>query len=164
MDLPARRWTVVADTGSRVSEDTPSDAELRIADDLRRRIVSFAHRLDDIERRLEHLDREWDVERTLEAKAGSAILAGVVLGTFADRRWFALSAVAAAFLVQYAVQGWCPVLPLLRRLGVRTAGEIARERYALKALRGDFDALAAGRDRPPMERAIAALRAVGGAA
>jgi hypothetical protein len=27
---------------------------------------------------------------------------------------------------------------VLRRLGVRTAGEINEERYALKALRGDF--------------------------
>jgi hypothetical protein len=42
------------------------------------------------------------------------------------------------FLLQHAVQGWCPPLPLLRRLGVRTADEINEERYALKALRGDF--------------------------
>jgi len=28
---------------------------------------------------------------------------------------------------------------VFRRLGVRTADEIAEERYALKALRGDFD-------------------------
>jgi hypothetical protein len=30
-------------------------------------------------------------------------------------------------------------VPLLRRLGVRTAREIELERIALKALRGDFD-------------------------
>jgi hypothetical protein len=29
-------------------------------------------------------------------------------------------------------------VPLFRRLGVRTASEIDEERYALKALRGDF--------------------------
>jgi hypothetical protein len=34
-------------------------------------------------------------------------------------------------------------MPVFRRLGVRTAREIARERYALKALRGDFAALGA---------------------
>ena len=33
-------------------------------------------------------------------------------------------------------------MPVFRRLGVRTAGEIDRERYALKALRGDFDRIA----------------------
>ncbi len=38
-----------------------------------------------------------------------------------------------------ALQGWCPPLPLLRRLGLRTAEEISQERNALKALRGDFD-------------------------
>ena len=40
---------------------------------------------------------------------------------------------------RHAVKGWCPPVPLFRRLGVRTCGEIERERYALKALRGDFD-------------------------
>ena len=33
--------------------------------------------------------------------------------------------------------------PALRRAGVRTKDEINRERYALKALRGDFDDLPA---------------------
>jgi hypothetical protein len=36
------------------------------------------------------------------------------------------------------VSGWYPLMPLFRRLGIRTAREIERERYALKALRGDF--------------------------
>jgi hypothetical protein len=46
--------------------------------------------------------------------------------------------VVAGFLLQHAVQGWCPPVPLFRRLGFRTAAEIDYERYALKALRGDF--------------------------
>jgi len=41
----------------------------------------------------------------------------------------------AAFLLQHAVQGWCPPLPVFRRLGVRTADEINDERVALKAVR-----------------------------
>ena len=57
--------------------------------------------------------------------------------------------------MQHALQGWCPPIELFRRLGVRTAGEIARERYALKALRGDFAAVAGATD----DRAEAALRA-----
>ena len=55
-----------------------------------------------------------------------------------DRRFFALPAVVAGFLLQQAVQGRCPPVPLFRRLGFRTASEIDHERYALKALRGDF--------------------------
>ena len=91
-----------------------------------------------IARRLEELDGEWDIERAIEANAATASLIGVTLGATVDRRWFALPAVVGAFLLQHAVQGWCPPLPVLRRLGFRTASEIDYERYALKALRGDF--------------------------
>lgn len=91
-----------------------------------------------IERRLQELDREWDIERTLEANAASVALIGLGLGTFLDRRLYVLPALVCGFLLQHAVQGWCPPVPLFRRLGVRTASEIDRERYALKALRGDF--------------------------
>lgn len=55
-----------------------------------------------------------------------------------DRRWFIFPAFVAGFLLQHAVQGWCPPLPVLRRLGFRTQPEIDYERYALKSLRGDF--------------------------
>jgi hypothetical protein len=91
-----------------------------------------------IDRRLVELDREWDIERTLEANAATAVLLGVTLGAAVDRRYFFLPAVVAGFLLQHAVQGWCPPVPILRRWGFRTASEIDYERYALKALRGDF--------------------------
>ena len=91
-----------------------------------------------IERRLMALDREWDIERTLEANASSLALVGLGLGAFVNRRYFALPAVIAGFLLEHALQGWCPPVPLLRRLSFRTQSEIDEERYALKALRGDF--------------------------
>lgn len=91
-----------------------------------------------IERRLDELDREWDIERTLEANAATACLIGVTLGALKHRGFFLLPAVVAGFLLQHAVQGWCPPMPILRRLGFRTANEIDYERYALKAFRGDF--------------------------
>jgi hypothetical protein len=47
-------------------------------------------------------------------------------------------------------------VPLLRRLGIRTRGEIDRERYALKALAGDFEGIA--RDGDIIEQALAAVR------
>jgi hypothetical protein len=92
----------------------------------------------EITERIKELEREWDIERVLEANAASAALIGVTLGATVNRRWFALPAVVAAFLLQHAVQGWCPPLPVFRRLGVRTAGEIHQEIVALKAMRGDF--------------------------
>jgi hypothetical protein len=93
---------------------------------------------EEIEHRLCELDREWDIERTLEANASSVALLGLGLGAFVNRRYFALPAVVAGFLLQHAIQGWCPPLALFRRLGVRTQREIDEERFALKALRGDF--------------------------
>jgi hypothetical protein len=91
-----------------------------------------------IDRRLAALEREWDIERTLEANAASVAVAGCLLGFTVDRRFFALPALAGAFLLQHALQGWCPPLPLLRRLGIRTAGEIEEERSALRATRAQL--------------------------
>jgi len=42
-----------------------------------------------------------------------------------------------SFYLQHSIRGWCPPLPLLRRLGYRTPMEIEQERAALKALRED---------------------------
>lgn len=113
-----------------------------------------------IDRRLEELDREWDIERVLETNAATVTLIGVGLGTFGDRRFYLLPAVVGAFLLQHAVQGWCPPVPIFRRLGFRTASEIDEERYALKALRGDFRDVASGGGLDPARigRALHAVR------
>ena len=51
----------------------------------------------------------------------------------------ALPIVSSAFLLSHAIAGWCPPLPLLKALGFRARAEIDKEKYALKALRGDFN-------------------------
>lgn len=93
----------------------------------------------EIDRRLQELDAEWDIERTIEANASTLMLAGLGLGTFVDKRFYILPAAVATFLLQHALQGWCPPVPVLRQMGFRTQSEIDEERYALKALRGDFE-------------------------
>jgi len=90
-----------------------------------------------IPQRLYELEREWDIERVLEMMASSLSLTGLMLGGTKNRRWFILPTVVLSFFLVHAVQGWCPPLPILRRLGFRTREEIDRERYALKAI---FDA------------------------
>ena len=90
---------------------------------------------DEIDRRLQELDKEWDVERALETNAASAILVGVGLAAFVSRRFLFLPGVVAAFLLQHALQGWCPPLPILRRLGFRTQHEIDGERQGLRTRR-----------------------------
>ncbi len=87
--------------------------------------------------RLRELDREWDTERVLETNAASIILAGLMLGKFSNRKWYFLSGAVSAFLLQHALQGWCPPLPLIRRMGVRTAAEIEAERKAILAMMQD---------------------------
>ena len=90
-------------------------------------------------RHLDELEREWDIERYLQMNAGIVSLSGVLLATLVNQRFLILPAVVFGFFLQHAVQGWCPPVPIFRRLGVRTRHEINRERYALKALRGDVE-------------------------
>ncbi len=95
-----------------------------------------------INQRLEELDREWDIERTLEANASVAVLTSLTLGFLKDSRWFAVSFAVPTFLLLHALEGWRPPLPILRHLGVRTQTEINLERTALRLLRGHFQATA----------------------
>ena len=114
-----------------------------------------------IDRRLAELDREWDIERALEANAASVALLGLGMGTFVDRRWYFLPALVAGFLLQHALQGWCPPVPVFRRLDVRTQTEIDYERYALKVLRGDFRQFTiadVGADRANVTRVLEAVQ------
>ena len=82
--------------------------------------------------RIQMLDKEWDIERVLEVNASSLALTGLILGLAKNRKWLLLPSIVLLFLLQHGVQGWCPPLPLLRRLSIRTRGEIDREKYALK--------------------------------
>ncbi|MFZ5782666.1 MAG: hypothetical protein ACOY4R_20895 [Pseudomonadota bacterium] len=140
-------------TRTRVPEHTSQPINERISRDTEERVRSYEGRPDRITLRLEELDREWNIERAIEANASALALVGLTLGVTADRRWLAVPGVVAAFLLQHAVQGWCPPVPVLRRLGFRTAYEIEEERRALQALRGDYDGLPEGAGR-----ADAALR------
>lgn len=88
--------------------------------------------------RIEKLDREWDTERVVEAKAAALILISTVLGFTASKKWFLASGLISLFLLQHAMQGWSPSLPFIRRMGIRTPDEICDEKAALKYLRGDF--------------------------
>ncbi|MBN8418692.1 MAG: hypothetical protein J0L73_07255 [Verrucomicrobia bacterium] len=91
-----------------------------------------------IDRRLQELNHEWDIERSLETGAASLSLTTLTLAATVDRRWAGVTAAVAAFLLLHALQGWCPPLVVFRRLGVRTAHEINVERLALRLLRDDF--------------------------
>lgn len=140
-------------TASRVERNTADSVNRQIRQRMEENIAYFAENPHEIEQRLHELDHEWDIERTLEANAATLSLAGVTLGATHDKRWLLLPAAVTGFLLQHALQGWCPPVVIFRRRGVRTSKEIDQERYALKALRGDFD------DLPGFEKATAHERA-----
>ncbi len=149
------------DTRDRVREHTAPEVNARIDDAMRDRLFHYSTCSDDeITRRLDALDYEWDIERCLEVLAPSLALSGLTLGLLGRRTWFALPAMVLSFLVQHAVKGWCPPLAVLRRLGIRTRREIDEERYALKALRGDFAGLPPDAPRNRVSRVDAILDAV----
>lgn len=129
----------LAVSSTRVESQTPPHVNSQIADRMRERLAFYAEHPQLINRRLAELDREWDIERVLEANASTLITASSLMAFVTGRRrWAFLSLAVGGFLFQHAVQGWCPPMFVLRRMGIRTVREIDRERYALKALRGDF--------------------------
>jgi len=145
-------------TEERVEVHTEQEINRRIRRELEASVYYYAQRPEEIDRRLDELDREWDIERTLETNAGILSLLGLTLGTV-HRKWLLLPALVATFLTQHAVQGWCPPVPVFRRLGIRTTKEINHERFALKALRGDFDNVRMEGQEDPEERARRAIEA-----
>ena len=116
---------VRSSTASHVNEEIDHQTDMNILlykDKSREKILE----------RIQMLDMEWDIERVLEVNASALALSGLILGLTKDRKWLFLPGIVLPFLLQHGLQGWCPPLPLLRRLGIRTRGEIDREKYALK--------------------------------
>jgi hypothetical protein len=126
MNLPA--------TSDRVPRHTDPDINTRIRRETERSIAQVrAQGSAAIGKRLGELEREWDIERAIEANAASIGLLGIALGAFVTPWFLLLPAAVCGFLLQHALQGWCPPVPLLRRLGFRTQREILAERLALKS-------------------------------
>jgi hypothetical protein len=129
---------MITSSADRVSAATAEEVNDRIARQTEASIAYHGSHPDRIERRLHELDAEWDIERAIQVNSSALTLTGLVLSVVGGRKWLLLPLTVQSFLMQHAIQGWCPPVPLLRRMGIRTQGEIERERYALKALRGDF--------------------------
>ena len=133
-------------TDNRIRSHTAPEINRRIDLAIEESVRYHAMHPERIDQRLFELEREWDIERALEANAAALAVAGVLMGLMGRRAFYWLPGVVGGFLLQHALSGWCPPVPLLRRLGFRTAGEIHREKYALKALRGDFAGIARAED------------------
>ena len=148
-------------SSTRVTQHAPAGTNEKIHRQTLSNLEHFAAaNPEKISQRLEEIEREWDIERALEANAGFFALFGLAMGTWVNKKFYSLSAVVAGFLFQHALQGWCPPLPVLRKLGFRTRHEIDQERYALKFIRGDFQGLPQPSGKENREKANLVLDAV----
>jgi len=119
----------------RVRAVTPNTVNEKIDKEIAKNVDYYASRSSEsIKAKIKKLESEWDVERTLELNASLIALGGIALAATVNKKWLFLPALITAFLAQHAIQGWCPPIPLFRRLGVRTQKEIETERHALLEL------------------------------
>ena len=66
------------------------------------------------------------IDRLIHIFAGSFILLSLALGIpgsplFVSPWWLAFTAFVGANLLQYGVTGFCPMVPILKKLGVRAS-------------------------------------------
>ena len=128
-------FSFIPSSVERVKKNTNYKDNLKIVNDIITNINYYKDKdEDDIERRINELNMEWDIERILEANASLITLIGLILGTFINKKWYLVSAIASAFLLQHSIQGWCPPVTTLRKAGVKTPYEIFTEIIALKVL------------------------------
>lgn len=136
-----RNESSTTDSTDRVRNHTPTSFNQKIDAQLTERLHHYGDQSKaTISESIEALKHEWDIERILELNASSLAFIGVILSLTVNQRWLWLTGVVLVFLFQHSLQGWCLPLPVFRRFGIRTRGEID-EKFALKALRGDFNSL-----------------------
>ncbi|HQI00700.1 MAG TPA: hypothetical protein PLA18_05460 [Deltaproteobacteria bacterium] len=127
---------------SRVSRHTSPLVNREIMTQTEKSLLFYAEHPDQIDDRISMLKGEWDIERTLEANASILELYSLFISAIMRRRLYILLGIAVVgFLLQHAIQGWCPPVSVFRRLGIRTKEEIQLELYGLRMLKGDFDGI-----------------------
>lgn len=88
--------------------------------------------------RIHSLEEEWDMEKFITVGLSGIGVFGLVMGFFGSRVWRLFSWVSLPLLFLYGQDKWKPSNGALKSLGLRSRKEIDEEKYALKALRGDF--------------------------
>ena len=129
---------MIAPSANRVQQNTAPDVNERIRLATDARIAFYSDHPHLIARRLHELDEEWDIERALATGSSALSLFGLGMSLLRSRKWLILTGAVQGFYMQHALQGWCPPLPVFRRLGFRTPMEIDFERCALKAVQHNY--------------------------
>ncbi|UCF36019.1 MAG: DUF2892 domain-containing protein [Acidobacteriota bacterium] len=61
------------------------------------------------------------VERYLRLVAGFFVLLSVALGHWVNEYWFLFTAFVGLNLFQSAFSNWCPLMTILKKMGIRSA-------------------------------------------
>jgi hypothetical protein len=61
-----------------------------------------------------------NVERSLRLIAGAFVMATLALGYWVNPYWYIFTAFVGLNLFQSAFTNWCPMMTILRKLGVRS--------------------------------------------
>lgn len=64
-------------------------------------------------------DEALDVHRWLRLIAGVFVMASLALGYLVSPKWYLFTAFVGLNLFQSAFTNWCPMITVLRKLGVR---------------------------------------------
>jgi len=116
-----------------LEESNPSDIYTQ------ENINHYYHDKSRIDNRLRQLEKETSIEQIFELHDAANIIAGLLLSTATGKRkWLMLPLLVAALQSVHALHGFRAGKSLLNKYGFRTKAEIDKEKYALKALRGDF--------------------------
>lgn len=110
-------------------------AESRIRDNLRYHSSLGPEAVSD---RIRELEGQWGLERTLTAGLAGLGVFGLAMGLLGVRSFRLLTWLSLPLLFAYSLGKWAPPVSITARRGLRSLKEIEEERYALKALRGDF--------------------------
>ena len=62
------------------------------------------------------------VERYLRGIAGIFVLVSVLLTQYHSRYWLLFTAFVGLNLLQSAITDWCPMITILKKLGVKSRG------------------------------------------
>jgi len=89
--------------------------------------------------RLEEIEREWSAGRATKATIGVIVVLGLALaGLLSNPWWLLLPTVGGLLLLQYLFTRSSWLGATFREMGFRSGADIDEEKFALKALRGDF--------------------------
>ena len=91
-----------------------------------------------VEDRLRQIEREWSAGRVTKVVVAFAVLGGMGLGLALGGWWYAMPVIAGLFLLQYLFTRTSWLGRVFQEMGFRSGQAIDEERFALKALRGDF--------------------------